>query len=256
MARIKKGGSSNIHESFADVALLMLATFVFLLVTILITSRLAEQNELPRLQKEVEMLRQQLNLAEADKTQLQKNLQRVVITDLEGQVESILKSAGIGRKDFDIFIEGLRDIPGKDIHLIVDASGSMHGVSAFLVPILRVIVTRSGKDVSALTWFSDQTTQTYMGTMGDMFDHLMSGAPFVGNIETIGRAFRVAEQNAPIPGAYVLIGDEPSDDTIYYSEIPSPVFTLALGRADPYTEHEYRTLAEKTHGKMLLLKFQ
>lgn len=238
------------------MALLMLATFVFLLVVILITSQIAEESELPRLQKEVEMMRQQLNLAESDKVQLQKNLDRVVITDLEGQVESILKSANVGRKDFDIFIDGLRDIPGKDIHLIVDASGSMHGVSAFLVPILRVIVTRSGKKMSALTWFSDQAAETYTGTMGDIFDRLMSGAPFVGNIENIGRAFSMAAQNAPVPGAYVLIGDEPSDDTIYYSEIPGPVFTLALGLSDPYTEHEYRTLAEKTNGKMLMLKFQ
>jgi hypothetical protein len=132
----------------------------------------------------------------------------------------------------------------------------MHGVSTFLVPILRVIVTRSGKELSALTWFSDKSAETYMGTMGDMFDQLMSGAPFVGNIETIGRALKMAAQNAPIPGAYVLIGDEPSDDTIYYSEIPSPVFTLALGRSDPDTEREYRTLSEKTNGKMLVLKFQ
>ncbi|KAF0190635.1 MAG: hypothetical protein FD165_2537 [Gammaproteobacteria bacterium] len=256
MARKKKQGSDSIYESFSDVALLTLATFVFLLVTILITSRLAEENELPRLQKEADMLRKQLNLMEADKTQLQKNLQRVVITDLEGQVEAILKSAGVGHKDFDIFIEGLRDIPGKDIHLIVDASGSMHGVSAFLIPILRVIVTRSGKDLSALTWFSDHATETYMGTMGDMFDHLMNGAPFVGNIENIGRALKAAAHNAPIPGAYVLVGDEPSDDTIYYSEIPGPVFTLALGRSDPYTEREYQTLSEKTNGKMLVLKFQ
>ena len=256
MARPKKGGPGNIHESFADVALLMLATFIFLLVTILITSRLADENGLPRLQKEVEMLHQQLDLAKADKMRLQNNLTRVAATDLEEQVESILKSSGVGRKDFNIFVEGLRDIPGKDIHLVVDATGSMHGVSAFLVPILRVIITRSGKELSALTWFSDQTTQTYMGTMGDMFDHLMSGAPFIGNIETIGRAFKMAAQDAPIPGAYILIGDEPSDDSIHYSEIPSPVFTLALGRSDPATEEEYRTLAEKTHGKMLLLKFQ
>ena len=84
----------------------------------------------------------------------------------------------------------------------------------------------------------------------------MSGAPFAGNRETIGQAFRVAERNAKAPGAYILVGDEPSDDTIYYSDIPSPVFTLPLGRSDPETTREYKAIADKTNGKMMHLDFR
>ncbi len=256
MAYKRKRSSSNIHESFSDVALLMLATFIFLLVIILISSRLAEENELPRLQKEVEKLREQVNLSEADKERLKKDLERVIITDPETQIKTILDSASIGRKDFDLFVAGLKDIPGKDIHLVVDATGSMHGVSIFLVPILRLIVIRANKELNAITWFSDNRAVTSTGTMAEMFDNLMSEAPFVGNRETIGRAFRVAANEAPIPGAYMLIGDEPSDDVIHYTNIPSPVFTLPMGRLDPPTEAEYRSLAEKTGGKMLNLNFK
>src|SRR3569623_922646 len=89
-----------------------------------------------------------------------------------------------------------------------------------------------------------------------MFDQLVRGAPFAGNIENIGHALQTAAHNAPVPGAYLLIGDESSDDTIKYTEIPSPVFTLPLGRNDQDTQREYRTLAEKTHGKMLQLDFK
>jgi len=256
MARNRKRSSSNIHESFSDVALLMLATFIFLLVIILISSRLAEENELPRLQKEVAKLREMIQLSESDLERLKKNFERVIITDPETQLETILDSASIGRKDFDLFIEGLKDMPGDDIHLIVDASGSMHGVSIFLVPVLRLIVIRSNKRLNAITWFSDNRAKTSTGTMAEMFDNLMSEAPFVGSRETIGRAFRVASREAPIPGVYMLIGDEPSDDVIHYTQIPSPVFTLPMGRADPATEEEYLTLATKTGGKMLRLNFK
>ena len=255
MAKIRKS-ASNVHESFSDVALLMLATFIFLLVTILITTRIAEENELPKLRKQVEMLQEQLQLAESDKERLKKNFKRVLITDPDSQLETILESASVGRKDFEMFVKGLKEIPGKDLHLVVDASGSMHGVSMFLVPILRLIVIRADKQLSAITWFSDSHAKTYQGTMGEMFDNLMSEAPFVGNRETIGRAFRVAAREAPPPGAYLLVGDEPSDDTIYYSEIPSPVFTLPMGRSDPDTDKEYRTLAQKTGGRMLHLTFR
>ncbi|HFQ92336.1 MAG TPA: hypothetical protein ENK29_05615 [Chromatiales bacterium] len=256
MARNRKRSASNIHESFSDVALLMLATFIFLLVVILISSRLAEESEVPRLQEEVRKLREQLNMSEADKERLLQNLERVVVTDPETQLEKILEAASVGRKDFDLFVEGLKDIPGRDIHLIVDATGSMHGVSIFLVPILRLIVIRADKELNAITWFSDNRAITSTGTMAEMFDNLMSEAPFAGNRETIGRAFRVASQEAPVPGAYMLIGDEPSDDVIHYTSIPSPVFTLPMGRLDPATEEEYRTLAAKTGGKMLNLIFK
>jgi hypothetical protein len=256
MARRRKQSASNIHESFSDVALLMLATFIFLLVTILITSRLSEQNELPKLKAELQALKNKLNISESDKDRLLTDIQKMIVTDSEGQLETILDTANIGRKDFDLFIEGLKDIPGKDLHMIVDATGSMHGVATFLIPVLRMIVIRADKELTAITWFSNKSTQTYTGAMAEMFDLLIVGAPFVGNIENIGHTFRVITKESPIPGAYVLIGDEPSDDTINYHSIPSPVFTLPMGRSDPYTEEEYTTLAQKTGGKMLHLSIR
>ncbi len=92
--------------------------------------------------------------------------------------------------------------------------------------------------------------------MGEMFDKLMAGAPFVGATETIGDAFIKAATNARTPGAYLLLGDEPSDDRIHYNEIPAPVFTLPIGRSNETTLWEYRTLAEKTGGRMLTLSIQ
>jgi len=89
-----------------------------------------------------------------------------------------------------------------------------------------------------------------------MFDNLMSGAPFVGSEETIGKAFRHAVREAPIPGAYILIGDEPSDDRIHPFDIPSPVFTIPIGRQNPDTLWAYEKLAKETGGKMLQLVFQ
>lgn len=256
MARPKKHSASNIHESFSDVALLMLATFIFLLVTILITSRLSEHNELPKLRAELAALKEKLNITETDKDRLLTDLQKMVVTDSEGQLETILDTAHIGRKDFDLFIDGLKDIPGRNLHMIVDATGSMHGVASFLIPVLRMIVIRSDKELTAITWFSNRDTKTYTGTMAEMFDLLMVGAPFVGNVENIGHTFYVVTQESPAPDAYLLVGDEPSDDAISYDNIPSPVFTLPLGRTDEYTEEEYLTLAQKTGGKMLHLSIQ
>ena len=92
--------------------------------------------------------------------------------------------------------------------------------------------------------------------MGSMFDNLMSGAPFVGSEETIGKAFRHAVREAPIPGAYILIGDEPSDDRIYYSDIPAPVFTIPIGKTNADTLFAYEKLAKQTKGKMLQMVFQ
>ena len=146
--------------------------------------------------------------------------------------------------------------PGESIHLLVDATGSMHGVSNFLIPVLRVIVIRSGKRLDALTWFSDSNAETYHGTMGNMFDRLMEGAPFIGTNETIGHAFRQAAQNAPAPGAYLLIGDEPPTDKIVYFNIPSPVFTLPIGRNNPRTNWHYLKLADETGGKLLHLELK
>ena len=255
MAKRRKE-TSSIYESFSDLALMTLGLFIFLFVVITITSQIAEKNELPKLKKQIALLEDELKLSEADKQRLKKDIEKIVLTDVEGEATSILAAANVGRKDFDLFIKGLKDLPGKDLHLVIDATGSMHSISGFLVPILRLIVTRSGKQVAALTWFSDNRYQTYTGSMGEMFDQLIQGAPFSGNIENIGHALRAAAAATTPPGAYMLIGDESSDDTIVYTQIKNPVFTLPLGRNDADTEREYRTLAEKTGGKMLQIDFK
>jgi len=256
----RRDNSSNVHESFSDIALLMLATFIFLLVTILITSRVQQTVQVPRLQKEIEQLKSEMDESEKINDRLHKELDELAGMGTDTQIEVVLESVGLnsgqGRKDFDLFVKGLKDIPGKDIHLVIDATGSMHGAATFLVPMLRVIVIRSGKKLTALTWFSDGAAETYQGTMGEMLDSFMNGAPFIGSHETIGDAFIRAEENAPVPGAYVLLGDEPSDDRIYYLDIPAPVFTIPIGKANPSTKYQYQTLADKTGGKMLQLELQ
>ena len=252
----RQNSSTSIYESFSDVAFLMLATFIFLLVTILITSRIAQQYQVPKLQKALSAAQAKLKKSQGEKERLTSELGELMGTATDTQVNKIMAQAGLGKKDFELFVKGLRDLPGDDIHLIVDATGSMHGAAVFLVPVLRAIVIRSGKTLFATTWYSDGEADTYFGNMGYIFDQLMQGAPFIGTNETIGRAFTKARQTAPAPGAYILIGDEPSDDVIYYSEIPSPVFTLALGNSDPSTIREYTILSEKTGGKLLHMKFQ
>ena len=238
----------------------MLATFIFLLVTILITSRMAEEYELPKLKEEVAALKEQLAHSSEENQRLLTEMDDMAGMSTETQIERVLTKAGLGegkgRRDFDLFIKGLKDLPGKDLHLLVDATGSMHGVTEFLIPVLRVIVIRSGKHLDAITWFSSGDAETYIGSMGEMFDKLMQGAPFVGSDETIGDGFRHAVRNAKVPGAYLLIGDEPSDDRIAYLDIPAPVFTLPLGRTNPTTVWEYKTLADKTGGKMLHMDFR
>lgn len=246
----------SVYITYSDMALLMLVIFIFLFTIMVITSRMSSGGQNSDLKKQLESLQQRLADAETDKKSLSKNLEEIVVNSDESYLEKILETSTFGRKDFDLFIEGLQNIPGEDVHLVVDASGSMHGLSSFLVPVLRLIVTKSGKRLSAITWFSDNDAQTYTGTMGEMFDRLMRGAPFYGSMETIGNAFRIAARNAPPPGAYLLVGDEPSNDTIYYDKIPSPVFTLPLGRSDQATNLSYGTLAQKTGGRMLHLDFK
>jgi len=254
----RRNSTTNVHESFSDIALLMLATFIFLLVTILITSRVQQTVQVPRLQKEIEELKQEVVEAEQVNERMHKELDELAGMGTDTQIEIVLESVGLnsgqGRKDFDLFVKGLKDLPGKDMHLVIDATGSMHGAATFLVPMLRVIVIRSGKKLTAVTWFSDGKAETYHGTMGEMLDSFMKGAPFIGSNETIGDAFIRAEENAPIPGAYVLLGDEPSDDRIYYLDIPAPVFTIPIGKSNPSTKYQYQTLADKTGGKMLQLE--
>jgi len=256
MARKRRTVYTNIYESFSDVSLLMLATFIFLMVTILITSRIAQEYQVPKLKEEIQELKNQLASAMMDTARMTKNLDEMSLMSESNPMDRIVESATFGKKDFNIFVEGLKNIPGKDLHMVIDASGSMHGLASFLIPVLRTIVVRSGKTLTALTWYTDNQAETYTGTMGSMFDQLMTGAPFGGNLETMGKAFRVAERNAPAPGAYILIGDEPSDDKIYYSKIPSPVFSLPLGKSDPETTKDFQKIADKTGGKMLQLDFK
>lgn len=260
MRRKRRSVPPNIYEMFSDIALLMLATFIFLLVTILITARMAEEYQAPRLKDAIAHLQTELDKSQADRNRLKTNMDTLVSLSTNSQMEKALAAAGLSsgkdHKDFDVFVKGLRDLPGDSLHLLVDATGSMHGVSEFLIPVLRIIVIRSGKKLDALTWFSDGKADTYHGTMGAMFDRLMEGAPFIGANETIGYGFRYAAEHAPPPGAYLLIGDEPPTDKISYFNIPSPVFTLPLGRDNPDTNWHYQKLADKTGGKMLHLELK
>jgi len=260
MRRKRRSSPPNIYEMFSDIALLMLATFIFLLVTILITARMAEQYQAPQLKIALAELQDKLDKSQAERTRLMTNMNALVGLSTDKQMEKALAATGLdkgkNRKDFDLFVKGLRDLPGDSLHLLIDATGSMHGVSEFLVPVLRIIVIRSGKRLDALTWFSDGKADTYRGTMGEMFDRLMEGAPFTGANETIGYGFRYAADHAPVPGAYLLIGDEPPSDRIHYFHIPSPVYTLPIGRDNPDTNWHYQKLADETGGKMLHLELK
>lgn len=253
-------GHDSIYEIFSDMALLMLAAFIFLFALILITSQWQGSGRSQESVQAVEQLKKKLAEAEARNSQLQEELATVAGSDVQKQMEKVLASAGLatgkGRHDFDLFVEGLRHIPGKDLHLVVDATGSMHGVTTFLIPVLRVIVLRSGKRLSAVSWYGDGQTGTYTGSMGEMFDKLMQNAPFVGTDETIGKTFRDIAKNSPVPGAYMLIGDEPPTDRVHYHAIPAPVFTLPLGiDNDSRTKVAFQTIAQQTGGRMLQLKF-
>ena len=246
----------SVFVTYSDMALLMLVIFIFLFTIMVITAQLSGGSQASTIKNQLKELQQQLASAEADKKSLAKNLEKIVTTSEESYLEKIIETSTFGRKDFDLFIKGLQELPGDDLHLVIDASGSMHGLTTFLVPVLRLIVTKSGKRLSAITWFSDNKADTYIGTMGEMFDKLMRGAPFYGSVESVGHGFRTAAKNAPPPGAYLLVGDEPANDTVYYDRIPSPIFTLPLGRSDPATNLSYGTIATKTGGKMLHLDFK
>jgi hypothetical protein len=260
MRRRRRSSPPNIYEMFSDIALLMLATFIFLLVTILITARMAEQYQAPRLKNALKQLQSDLDKSQAERERLLASMDALAGLSTDAQMERALAATGLAkgknRKDFDVFVKGLRDLPGDSLHLLIDATGSMHGVSEFLIPVLRIIVIRSGKKLDAITWFSDGKADTYHGTMGEMFDRLIEGAPFIGANETIGHAFTYAAQHAPRPGAYLLIGDEPPADRIHYFNIPSPVFTLPIGRDNPETNWHYQKLADETGGKMLHLELK
>jgi len=240
--------------------LLMLAAFIFLFALILVNAQLQGGGESELDRQEVEQLREKLAQTEQRNKQLQEEMNELAGKDVKEQMDKVLASAGLsdgkGKRDFDMFIQGLKDLPGNELHLVVDATGSMHGVTTFLIPVLRVIAIRSGKHLSGVSWYADLKTGTFTGSMGAMFDNLMQSAPFVGADETVGHAFREIAKNAPIPSAYMLIGDEPPTDTVYYHDIPAPVFTLPLGINDSNTIFAYKTIAEQTGGRMLKLNFQ
>ncbi|WP_455218325.1 hypothetical protein [Kaarinaea lacus] len=260
MRRKHRTSPPNTYEMFSDIALLMLATFIFLLVTILITSKMADQYQTPKLKNAVSELQNELEKSRAERERLLADLDSLAGMTTESQMEKALAAAGMQsgkkRKDFDLFVKGLHDLPGSTLHLMIDATGSMHGVSNFLIPILRIIVIRSGKKLDAVTWFSDGKADTFHGTMGAMFDRLMEGAPFIGANETMGHAFRYAAEHSPPPGAYLVIGDEPPADRVVYFNIPSPVFTLPIGKNDPDTMWHYQKLADETGGKLLQLELK
>lgn len=258
------------------MALLMLAAFIFLFALILINAQLQGSGKAEETQEEIANLKQKLARIRHDNSALQQAISRMAAVDAQQQIqkvedlvagkdvqqkmESVLASAGMatgqGRKDFDMFIKGLQDLPGTDLHLVIDGTGSMHGVTTFLVPILRLITIRSGKHLSAVSWYADNRTGTSTGTMEEMFDQLMSDAPFVGVGETIGHTFRELKADSPLPGAYLLIGDEPPSDDVGYHEIPAPVFTLPLGSSGDKTKHAFQKIADMTGGRMLELTFQ
>ncbi|MDQ6993711.1 MAG: hypothetical protein Q9M31_09550 [Mariprofundus sp.] len=276
MSRSRNSQPDNFYEIFSDMALLMLAAFIFLFALILINAQLQGSGKAEETLQEVEDLKQQLAQANRENLELQREINSLASVDAQQQLknaEALMASKGVqeqtdkvllsasmatgsGRKDFDMFIKGLQDIPGKDLHLLIDGTGSMHGVTTFLVPVLRLIAIRSGKHLSAVSWYADHKVGTNTGSMAEMFDHLMAEAPFVGADETIGHAFRHIVAENPVPGAYLLIGDEPPTDEIRYHGIPAPVFTLPLGTSDSNTKYAFQKLADDTGGKMLELKFQ
>ncbi len=241
------------------MALLMLATFVFLFAMILIVANIGGRTS-PEMMREIQDLKTQLAKAKRDNKRLLEEMSELASASSEGETARVLASAGLGRgmgrHDFDMFVRGLRSIPGRDLHLVVDATGSMHGVTAFLIPVLRVIAFRSGKRISAVSWYADKRVGTFTGSMGDMMDKLMQNAPFFGADETIGHTFAYLSKHEAVPGAYMLIGDEPPTDTVHYHEIPAPVFTLSLSLNDSSTKVAFRTIARETGGRMLQLKFR
>jgi len=264
------------YEIFSDMALLMLAAFIFFFALILINAQLQGEGRTQETSQQVAELTKQLSDSEKNNRKLQQEINQVASVDAQQQlqnVQSLLDSKDIqqqsdkvllsasmargkGRKDFDMFIEGLRNLPGKDLHLVVDATGSMHGVTTFLIPVLRLIAIRSGKHLSAVSWYADRKEGTFTGSMAAMFDELMTDAPFIGSDETIGHAFRHIATESVVPGAYLLIGDEPPTDKVLYHQIPAPVFTLPLGTSTGNTKYAFQKIADETGGRMLVLKFQ
>jgi len=253
-------GTESIYEVFSDMALLMLAAFIFLFAMMLMISKMQGTGESEKTQQYIEQLEGDLAKAKSKNAELLQDMNALVGSSTEAQMEKVLSSVGFGsgkgRKDFELMVNGLRAMPGEDLHLMIDATGSMHGVTSFLIPVLRVIAIRSGKKLTAVTWYADYRAGTYTGSMGEMFDQLMQNAPFVGNQETIGNAFDSVGKLPAIPGAYILIGDEPPSDKVHYHAIKAPVFTLPLGSSNSSTKVAFKKIADISGGRMLELKFQ
>ncbi len=255
----KSQDTASIYEVFSDMALLMLAAFIFLLAMILLVSKMQGSGESELSKAEIARLESALAKSNARNIELLEEMNTLAGSDSSAQMEKVLTAAGFsgkGRKDFELMVQGLRALPGKDLHLMIDATGSMHGVTSFLIPVLRVIAIRSGKHLSAVSWYADMKTDTFTGTMGAMFDQLMQEAPFIGGKETVGHAFDTVTKSSPIPGAYLLIGDEAPTDTVHYHAISAPVFTLPLGSSDTSTRVSFEKIAEISGGRMLELKFR
>jgi len=253
-------GTESIYEVFSDMALLMLAAFIFLFAMMLMISKVQGTGESEKTQQYIEQLEGDLAKVKSRNAELMQEMNTLVGSNTEAQMEKVLSSVGLGsgqgRKDFELMVRGLRSMPGKDLHLIIDATGSMHGVTTFLIPVLRVIAIRSGKKLTAVSWYADHRVGTYTGSMGEMFDQLMQNAPFVGNLETIGHAFDMVGKQSAIPGAYILIGDEPPTDKVHYHAIPAPVFALPLGSSNSSTKVAFQKIADISGGRMLELKFK
>ncbi|MDX8398227.1 MAG: hypothetical protein R8K49_07915 [Mariprofundaceae bacterium] len=252
--------TSSIYEVFSDMALLMLAAFIFLFAMFLMVAKAQDSGQTLKTKQQVAQLQKDLAAAKSRNLELLQEMNDLVGSDSQTQMDKVLTAAGLGqgqgRKDFELMIQGLRALPGKDLHLIIDATGSMHGVTSFLIPVLRVIAIRSGKHLSAISWYADNRVGTFSGSMGEMFDYLMQSAPFIGNQETIGHTFDYLAKHSPIPGAYMLIGDEPPTDKVYSHRIAAPAFTLPLGSSDASTRVAYQKIADISGGRMLELKFR
>lgn len=259
--RRRQSTSDSFYEIFSDMALLMLAAFIFLFALIMINAQLQGGGHVRESQDEVNELKEALAKTQKKNEALQREVEALAGTDLQEQMKQIMASVGVNtdrrRKDFDLFVEGLKKLPGTNLHLVVDATGSMHGVTTFLIPVLRVISIRSGKHLDAISWYADNQTGTFTGSMPEMLDQLLQEAPFMGAQETIGHTFDVISRESPVPSAYMLIGDEPPVDTMHYRQIPAPVFTLPLGTSNnANTVAAYRKLSEETGGRTLKLRFQ
>ncbi len=186
-------------------------------------------------------------------------------------VEDVLKNAGIDKGDLDVFIKGLKDLPGDRLHLVLDATGSMNEKKPFLRIILAVIVAKSGKKLTGITWFAGEEVRGYnqhhqyitttknrvesaYGTQKEMFDKLFEKAPFGGGIENVKQGLEDAAKADPLPTVYLLLGDEGSNDGLPASSLV-PIFTMPVQNVDPAVNkrllQDYQALADLNGGMML-----